>query len=273
MAAGALLYRSRPASAFRTPAELAAARRASREFAAMPQIAATDRSAVAEAIRTAPAIPGQVIGVEVTDEQRAAFADTIAQWFAFRANLDAEGFAQWMRDRGHTLMIETTPDAELRLKLREDTRSKRYEQLLGVPMPEDLSALDYHHAMFRATLTYAGGLFRPVRVASAPGVMTIFMREGPEGAVLDPWDGYELWVSDTSGTGEQHWRPPTSPEALIERDGHVLKGSALVAVLGGNSKWHVLSIHLFWDPDLEQWNFSWVNYEHVTEPTAGLGVF
>ncbi len=274
LAAGVLLYRHRPTNDYVTENEIAAARTSARTFTELPTLDASRTDALSSEIAESAEFPEQVIGAEVTDEQRAAFAHTIATWIGYRATLDAEGFAEWMRSRGCTLAIESVPDEELRRILRRSIREARYEHYVGAPMPPDLTAEEYHAAMFSATLKYANDLFRPVAIAADDGASHFFTRvRSAEGPAYESWAGMELWRSSTTGGGEPHWLPPASLQNVIDRDGSALFGTALLGVLGGNQRWHSLLIHLYWDPERSLWHFYWINHGHVTEPTGGLGVF
>lgn len=271
---GVLLYRNRPTNEYVTAKEIVAARTSARAFADLPKIDPSRTGALSAAIADSAAFPEQVIGVEVTDEQRAAFADTIATWISYRAMLDSDGFAGWMRSRGCTLAIESMPDEQLRRILRRSIREARYEHYVGAPMPPTMTAEEYHAAMFTATLKYADELFRPIAIAGGDGVSHFFTRvRSAEGPAYESWNGMELWKSSTTGGGEPHWLPPASLQDVIDRDDGALFGTALLGVLGGNQRWHSLLVHLYWDPEQSLWHFFWINHGHVTEPTGGLGVF
>ena len=246
-------------------------------FDTCPMAPASDTAAVESGLAEAQTIPDQLNTVTPSDDIRSRLYYTIAKWISFRAAIDPDGFARWMRSRGCTLFqeIETADDA-LPYDVRAGRRAEFYEFYTGQNIPPDLSAVAYHDLIFAQSLKCLGKeALRPVSVVLGRGLAIVIRRNDSRESVLPlkRWDGAELWIGNAAGGGTQLWKPPVSFEELLARDSGALTAVVLLTTRSRHGAYVPLSLTLYYDPPSQEWFFMDVTLSNTEDYRCGAGVY
>lgn len=270
-----LLLRNRPQE-YLTREDRAQVQASARTFSSFPRVPASDETSVADAIQTAAVIPGQYFTTAPEPEQRAALARTVARWMRFRADLDAEGYADWMQSRGCSLYLQD-PDAVLPYDLRLENRQSMYEYLAKAPMPDNITPREYFLYVYEQQLRAGGAEFllpREVAIGAGLAVLYRMLNDGPSaGIMIERWDGGELWFGNITGGGEQHWRPPHSLQDVIGAHGSALVATVAIASRSPRGDWSPFGLTLYWDPDAGEWRFEQITISNVLNYEIGAGAY
>ncbi len=221
-------------------------------YADFEMVPLSSEEAILRALQIAPITTGaELARPQHVDGLRQHVASFLYHYYA--ASASSSDYGEWRSEQGDVLL----PIGDMKA---DPLLPGIYEFLLGSPLSDEQNAERVFDKLWKAGREFGHGACQATSVTStSKGLLMAFKHLTPDDRkppTLDGEMGAQLWVGGISTRATNWWRPRTSLEQAVARDGGVLGGylAAIVEFADGTRRPMLWSFH--WDSGSQRWQLT-----------------